>query len=496
MRERVKLPPSKVVVDYLIRPRLDAGSYASFEPIMDLNRAHVVMLAARSIIKQETARTLIRVLEDVRAAGPAEVTWDPALEEAYYNLEAHIIKKAGPAIGGQMHTGRSRNDLGAALTRMSARSQLLSLATLLHSLREELLLLAETHASTIVTGYTHMQPAQPTTLGHYFHAVAHALERDELRLQQSYEVVNRCPLGACAFNTTGFPIDRQMLAELTGFSGLVENSIDAVASRDYIPQILVALAILAVNLSRLAQDLYTWGTDEFGWLEIGDEVATTSSIMPQKKNPITLEHIRSKSSHLIGATTAALAAQKGVPYGHLRDISLESVHPLREGLKEAEAVLSLTTATLRSLEIKGNVADKRAAENFSTVTELADVMVRETEISFREAHIVVGSAVSELYARGAPPTDLTIQLLDRIAEARFGHPSGLSENSLRQALSPAANVAIRRVRGGPAPSEVLRSIEASRKRFTTQQTWWDEQKASLEAAQRRLDAAAASLAAT
>ena len=493
MRERVKLPPSKVLIDYVMRPRLDVDSLDSFEPLMDLNRAHVVMLAAQGIVEQENASKLMRVFEEVREAGAGEITWNPALEEVYYNLETHIIKKAGTAIGGQMHTGRSRNDLAAALTRMSVRNQLFRLAAFLHALRQILLQLAETHASTIVTGYTHMQPAQPTTLGHYFHAIAQALERDEVRLQQAYEVVNLCPLGACAFNATGFPIDRQLLAELTGFAGLVENSIDAVASRDYVPQVLAALATMAVNLSRLAQDLYIWATDEFGWIEVGDDVAATSSIMPQKKNPITLEHIRGKASHLIGAVVAALAAQKGTPYGHLRDISLESTHPLREGFREAEAVLNLATATLRSLQVKGSIAEARAAENFSTVTELADVIVRETGISFREAHIVVGTAVSELHDRGAHTVDLSLELLERIAKERLGRVLGLTEASLRRALSPAENVAVRSVTGGPAPGEVMKSVKAGRERLAGHEAWWRQQLEKLEAARHRLDAASARL---
>ena len=317
-----------------------------------------------------------------------------------------------------------------------------------------------------------MQPAQPTTLGHYFNAISSALERDELRLRQAYEVVNRCPLGACAFNTTGFPIDRPLLADLTGFDGLVENSIDAVASRDYVSQVLAGLANLALNLSRLAQDLYTWSTDEFGWIEVGDDVAATSSIMPQKKNPITLEHIRSKSAHLIGALVANLAALKGTPYGHLRDVSTESTGPLRDGFREGEAMVNLTIATLRTLQVKPDVAAARAAENFSSVTELADAIVREKGLSFREAHAVVGAAVGQLCERRGRTPDLTVELLDRTAREVLGRPLELSEASLRRALSPAENVAIRSIIGGPAPQQVLRSVKAGRDRLAADEAWW------------------------
>jgi len=494
MRERIKVPPSPVMVEYVIRPKLERDSRSAFMPLMDLNRAHVVMLAARNIVSPAKAAKLMRIFEEVCQAGPDSITWDPALEEVYYNLETHIIKQAGPDVGGQMHTGRSRNDLIAALTRIATRTQLFRLAACLQEVRKVLLDLAETHARTVVTGYTHMQPAQPTTLGHYFHALAHALERDDVRLQQAFENVNRCPLGACAFNATGFPIDRQMLADLTGFNGLAENSIDAIASRDYIPQVLAALATMGVNLSRLAQDLYIWGTDEFGWIEVGDEVAITSSIMPQKKNPVTLEHIRGKAAHMIGALVASLTAQKGTPYGHLRDISLESAHPLEESFQESEAALNLTAATLRSLRVKAAAAEARAAENFSTVTELADVLVRETGLSFREAHTIVGLAVGELHERGGRTPDLTLAQLERLAQERLGHPLRLSEASLRRALSPAENVAVRAVTGGPAPGEVLRSVQASRERFAAHQAWWEAQKLRIEEARQRLNAAASELA--
>jgi argininosuccinate lyase len=494
MRERVKVPQSNVVVDYIVRPGLDHDSQDSFEPLMDLNRAHLVMLAAQQIVPRSRAAELMRVFHEVCDAGSAAITWDPALEEVYYNVETHILKKAGMALGGQMHTGRSRNDIIATLTRMFARKRLLELVTFLHELRQMLFDLAEAHANTIVTGYTHMQPAQPTTLGHYFHAIAYALERDELRLQQAYEVVNRCPLGACAFNTTGFPIDRQMLANLTGFASVAENSIDAIAARDYVPQVLSALATMGTNLSRIAQDLYTWATDEFGWIEVGDDVAATSSIMPQKKNPITLEHIRGKAAHLIGAVVTSLAALKGTPYGHLRDVSTESTSPLRDGFFEAEAVLRLSTATLKTMRVKPEVAEARTAYNFSTVTELADVMVRERGLSFREAHMVVGIVVGELCDRGGRTPDLTTDMLDRVAQERLGHALGLSEASLRNAVSATANVNIRCVQGGPAPSEALRSVKASRERFAGQEAWWREREDELKAARHRLDIAASELA--
>ncbi len=493
MRERIKVPPAPVVIDYIYRPWLQEDVANAFLPLMNLNRAHVVMLANQGIISPSTAAALIRAIHETVVAGPTEIKWDFDLEEIYFNVEAHIIGKVGPIIGGQMHTGRSRNDLYAAMNRIFARNMLLKTAEWLHQLRGTLLDLAKAHAHTIVTGYTHMQPAQPTTLGHYFHGVANALERDDIRLQHAYESTNLCPLGACAFNGTGFPIDRHMLADLTGFAGLVENSIDAVGSRDYAPQVLAALAIMGINLSRLANDLHIWSSDEFSLVEVGDDFAVTSSIMPQKKNPFTFEHIRGKAGHIVGDLVGSLTAQKGVLFGHLQDICYESTYPLADGFSKAEAMLNLMASTLRSMNVNTDAAEARAADNFSTVTELADVMVREVGLSFRDAHAIVGAMVGELHEHGGRTDDVTLELLERIAHQRLGRPTGLSEASLKRALTPKENVAVRSMTGGPAPEESLRSIAASQSRFADQQAWWKAQEEKLSEARGRLEAAEAKL---
>jgi argininosuccinate lyase len=460
---------------------------------MDLNKIHVVMLATQKIMTLPDAAVLLKTLEEVADEGGDAIKWDPTLEDAYFNVEAHITNRIGPAIAGQMHTGRSRNDLLSARTRIFTREKVITISRHLSELRSLLLNMSEQHSETLMTGYTHMQAAQPTTLGHYLHAVAQALERDDVRLQQSYEVVNASPLGACAFNTTGFPIDRNLLADLAGFSGLVENSIDAVASRDYVPQVLATLTSMGITLSRLAQDLYIWSTDEFGFIEVGDDSASTSSIMPQKKNPMTLEHIRAKSAHLIGALVSALTAQKGTPFGHNRDVSLESTHSISDGVDQAEAVMQLASATLRSLIVNKDIAAARTHQNFSTVTEVADVLVREAGLSFREAHGIVGAAVQRILEINGTTGDLTLELLCNISCERLGRQIHLSNKSLQRALDPMQNVMVRSVTGGPAPSEMVRSVKSSKRRHSDQQKWWRAQDEQLRKAQQRLREAVATI---
>jgi argininosuccinate lyase len=237
-------------------------------------------------------------------------------------------------------------------------------------------------------GYTHLQPAQPTTFGHYLASVALALERDAERLLDVYPRLNLNPLGACAFAGTGFPIDRAMTAQWLGFDGIVDSTLDAVASRDYVSELLAAMAIMGVTLSRLAQDLYLWCSGEWGTVEVADDVAMTSSIMPQKKNPITLEHIKAKAGHLLGAVVASLAAQKAVNFMHCRDMG-EAVAPLWDAFAQAQGVLHLTRRTVLGLQVNQSLMLERATQDFSTATELADVLVREKDLPFRMAHGIV-----------------------------------------------------------------------------------------------------------
>ena len=288
------------------------------------------------------------------------------------------------------------------MTRMAARNELSSLIDTLSELRGVLLGLAEEHVDTVMPGYTHLQPAQPTTLGHYLASVSLALERDADRLLEVHPRLNLNPLGACAFAGTGFPIDREMTARLLGFDGAVASTLDAVASRDYVPEILSALAATGVTLSRLAQDLYLWCSDEWATVEVADEVAITSSIMPQKKNPITLEHIKAGAAHLTGALVASLTVQKSVNFMHCMDMSHETVTPLWEAMAHAEGMIHLTRRTVSGLQVDGGLMARRAAEDFSTATELADSLVRDNDLPFRVAHGIVANVVSR--GAGARPS--------------------------------------------------------------------------------------------
>lgn len=466
MRERLKVQPAQEVIDYLLGPRLDEDSKKNFKPMMKVNKAHVVMLKERGIITGEVFSKIISALLEIEKAGVEEISLDPNLEELYLNIEDTVIKKIGPEVGGQMHTGRSRNDLYATTLRMQVRQTINSISTILLSFIDVLLEKGKEHCNTVMTGYTHLQPAQPITLGHYFSAMANALERDYLRVERAYASTNLNPLGAGALAATGFNIDRLRTTELLGFDGLIENSLDAVASRDYIIETLAGFAILTTNLSRLATDLHIWYTNEFSMIDIADDVAGTSSIMPQKKNPSAIEHSKSKAAHVLGILVSAITCLKNTPFSHSREVGGESSHFFDEAAWQTESNLKLLHASMRGLRANKDLMISRASQNFCTMTELTDTLVRNSGLSFREAHGVVGSLVKEAIDKGIKnSSSITTTMLKDAIRKEIGKELNIEEEVVRKALDPAENVLGKVVLGGPAPSEVMRMVREGEDRL-------------------------------
>jgi argininosuccinate lyase len=458
-----------------------------FRLMMWINLAHVMMLVRQGILSNEVGGALVHALRELERQGSDNLTLDPNLEDLYFNIEHALIEKVGMDVGGRMHTGRSRNDLYATMTRMAVREALCRLLEMQLRLRQALLRKAAAHVQTVMPGYTHLQPAQPTSLGHYLASVGLALERDAERLLQVYPRLNLNPLGACAFAGTGFHIDRAMTAQWLGFDGIVASTLDAVASRDYVSELLAAISIMGVTLSRLAQDLYLWCSDEWGTLEVGDDVAMTSSIMPQKKNPITLEHIKSKAGHLLGALVSTLAVQKNVNFMHCRDISTESVSPLWEALNQAEAVLQLSRITVVGFRVDEARLLQRAAQDFSTATELADLLVRDKGLPFRVAHGIVGHLVTTVLQQRLPWHAVTSAMLDACAREISGSPVLLSQSQVDQGLDPLRNIAGKQAAGSPSSTETRHLIDLAQETLDRQQQTVRSWQAQQEQARRDLD---------
>ena len=463
MRERLKSPPAEEIVKYLIGPRIHGDLNPDFAALSQINMAHAVMLLEQGIITRETARPLLRTLREMDAGGAGAIKLDPAKEDLYFNVEGALIDKVGIDIGGQLHTGRSRNDIAAAISRIKARTEIIRIARAALDLEERLLDLAEQNAGIIMTGYTHMQPGQPITVGHYVTGVAQAFRRDIARLFAAYTAANLSALGAGAFATTGFPISRERTAELLGFPALVENSLDAVASRDYVSDMLYAFSMMAITVSRFALDLHVWFTFEYAYIDIDDSIAGTSSIMPQKKNPSPIEHLKAKPAHLMGALMANLTALKATPFTHGREAGIESVSPLKEALNQMDAVLGLCNAVARGLHFRADNLLAHARRNYCTLTELADMLVAKHGLSFRLAHEVVGTLAREANEQGlAGAHEISVELVNKIATQVTGRNLAASAADVEGALDPRRNADARSVRGGPAAEPVNRMIKTGR----------------------------------
>ena len=435
---------SEDVLDYLSSREADKRI---LQADLLVDRAHVIMLQEQGHISKDLCSQIIGALDALQDSDLG------VGEDVHEAIEAFVISKVGPE-GGRMHTGRSRNDEVVTCIRLALREEMLSLMEELLSLIQTMAKLAEKHTATMIPGFTHMQHAQPTVLAHHLLAHADAFLRDFSRIDDAYKRVNQSPLGAAAFASTGFSINRLRTCQLLGFDGLVENSMDAVSTRDFILEVLSDLSILMVNLSRLAEELILWSTLEFGYVELDNLYASTSSIMPQKKNPDTAELARGKAGSVIGSLMSALSICKALPLSYDRDLQEVTPH-LWRGLDWTRSTVRILDGCVSTLKFNLDRLEESSGAGFATATELADTLVRSTGMPFRTAHSIVG----RIAASGQRPR---LAQLDAVAlEVAGFKPSerGFSPADLDIALDPKSNVALRENIGGPGPFEVSRMVQ-------------------------------------
>jgi len=417
-----------------------------------IHRAHVVMLTERGILAKEEGSRILQGLKEVEG----EAREDERLT-SYMATEAALIGRVGE-VGGKMHIGRSRNDLAQTQKRMYYRDRIEELIGATIDFRKALLDKAEENLETVMPGYTHWRQAQPITLGHYLVAHADAAGRSVERLEYAYKHTNLNTLGAAALAGTGWPIDRNRTTEFLGFDGLLENSYDCVAAHDYVVELASAIAIHMSNLSRLAEDLQIWSSDEFGMIDLDEAFAGTSSIMPQKKNPSSLEMVKGFAAESIGALMMTMSSIKGVAYAHVGDrIPLEPVT-----IDVAVGSTKVMAGVVSTLTPMKEVMESKVSEGFSTMTELADTLVRAHATSFRQAHDVIASTTSRAISEGKTAEQITVEMIEEAALESMGRKLRMSEEELRLATDPFENVKRRNVVGGPAPEEVKRMIDDRR----------------------------------
>lgn len=423
-----------------------------FESDILCSIAHTKMLIERGIIPEEEGKKIIEELKKILEEGIEALDLDPSLEDIHMVIERELIGRLGEDVAGKMHTGRSRNDQVATDIRIALREKVLLILKKLIDLEKTLLSLAEYHRETLFVGYTHLQHAQPTTYGHHLLSYVSMLERDIQRLLEGYKRINISPLGCGAMATTGFNIDRERTMELLGFEGLIENSMDGVSTRDFILETMAALSILGTNLSKICEELILFSTYEFRVVELSDVYTSTSSIMPQKKNPDVAEIARAKLSTLNGNLITVLTILKALPNTYNRD--LQEVTPyLWQSVYTVLDTLDMIEGMIKTLKINMERMRELVGSNYSTATELADTLVRECNISFRSAHGIVGEAVRRAIEEGKDLADVIEEILER-------YNLKLEREKIERALDPMENVKVRKVIGGPAPEEVRRAIRS------------------------------------
>jgi argininosuccinate lyase len=426
--------------------------------VVDINKAHVVMLIEQKIIKSSDGAKLLQALVKC-----SDTEFDISAEDIHMAVEEAVLQQAGSEAGGNLHIAKSRNDQVTTAIHMELRNDLLILMRSLAHMLDHILEVAEKHTNTVIIEYTHLQPAQPVTFAHYLLSCYDALERDMQRLRSAYNRVNLCPLGAGALATTSFPINRERTAELLGFNGLLENSIDAVGSRDFITETVAALTLIAVDLSRFAEDLIIWSTPDFGVVELPDEFTGTSSVMPQKKNPEILEVIRARASQVLGNFVASVAAIKSLPSAYNLDFQ-EITPELWESVENIHASLDMFHKLLPKLRVATDVSAKTNA-SFVAATELANILVRKYSVPFRTAHKVVGALVKSLVEAKLTFKDATPELVQKTAKKVANLKLSVESRELKELADPLKLVEACGVRGGPAPTEVVRALTERKKKL-------------------------------
>lgn len=411
---------------------------------IDGSLAHVKMLAAVGVLSAAEADTIGRGLAEIRAEiEQGQFDFSPELEDIHMHIEHRLMEKIGP-VGGKVHTARSRNDQVALDTHLYVRRQVDKVLDLITALQRELIQQAEKHLDVIMPGYTHLQHAQPVLLAHHLLAYVHMLQRDRQRFLDCRERADLMPLGAGALAGTGFPIDRELVAKELGFSALYENSLDAVSDRDYVLEFLAAAAICMVHLSRLAEELILWSSQEFAFVELDEAYSTGSSIMPQKKNPDVPELVRGKAGRVAGHLLALLMTVKGLPLAYNKDLQ-EDKEALFDTVDTLTACLSIFAPLIATLKVNRDRMRQAVSGDFSTATDLADYLARRG-LPFREAHAVVGRLVQLCLDQGKSLEDLSLKELQQA--------STLFEPDALAALTPEAAVAARTSSGGTALEQV------------------------------------------
>jgi len=430
-------------VSRVLRENFEDAKRLFLSPLIAIHYAHLLMLRQQQIIGAADARALRDALDAIPVEAIRAAPYDQVCEDLFFYVERLLVEACGEDVAGRLRVARSRNDIDMAMYRMRQREFIAAVAAAALGLRQALIEFGSRHQETFFAAHTHTQPAQPTTVAHYLLAVVEQLERDHVRLRAAYASTNRSPLGACAITGTGFPIDRQLTSDLLGFDEPTGNTYGSIATVDYLLESVAATQVMLAGLGRFVQDLLLWSTQEIGYLRLADGLVQGSSIMPQKRNPVALEHTRSIASKALGQAIAIVTAVHNTPFGDIVDTE-DDLQPLVASMfRDAERAITLLTAVIHGAELDVERMRARAEAGGTTLTEVADRLVRDEGLPFSRAHA----------AAARMPTS---------------------------PVSARDFVETRRTPGGPAPEETARALRASRELLARDGGW-------LEAARKRVE---------
>lgn len=458
--------PDPVYKETVLRPLFDGAKNHHVDGFRRIDRAHLVMLRETGILDAETAAKIAGALEDIdKTIEPAELVYTGEVEDFFFLIEKELKARIGVDVAGRLHTARSRNDIDHTLFKIGLKEKIDTLTVKARVLLKALIDAAERNQATLIVAYTHGQPAQPTTFGHYLSAAIEVLIRDIERFAEARRIVDLSPMGAAAITTSGFPIDRARVAELLGFAAPLRNSYSCIAAVDYTTATYGAIELMFLHLGRLIQDFQFWTSFEVGQIYVPNALVQISSIMPQKRNPVPIEHLRHLASQTFGRARTVLDVMHNTPFTDMNDSEGETQGMGYEAFASAGRVLDLLASLVGQISIDPERVDQNIRRSCITITELADSLVRIEDLSFRQAHEIAATVAKSVVAlKGDLPNDGYQPFLKAFHELT-GRQTGIGEEKFRQIVSPEHFVAVRSRFGGPAPEPMREAIATYRNRL-------------------------------
>ncbi len=452
--------PDPVYRDTVLAPLFE-GVKAHFAGHMaQINKAHLVMLVETGILERDQGAAIAKALRGIEGeVDLSSLTYTGEHEDYFFLVEAELRRRLGPELGGMLHTARSRNDMDHTVFKMALRRRTDALLARAMALAETIAAKARLERDTLINAYTHGQPAQPLTFGHYLAAALEVLQRDIARLSAARDVLDHCPMGAAAITTSSFPIDRHRVADLLGFDGPTRNSYGSIAAVDYVTGLYSAIRLTMLHLGRVVQDFQFWSAFEVGQLHVPGSLVQISSIMPQKRNPVPIEHLRHLASLTAGRCEAIVGVMHNTPFTDMNDSEGAVQEAGFAAFESGERMLDLLASLIDKVSIDAERVRRIGDAACITVTELADSLVREETLSFRQAHEIAAATAGSVIADGRPLCEGHAAFATAF-EAATGRPSALDEAAFRTTVSPETFVARRDRFGGPAPAALDHALDA------------------------------------